>query len=170
MNNYINTNNTSTEIPTPGGQAKNLTFEEYLRGVFEINNGIENDPDNLVKIHAPELLKLARKQEQPKTSNNLVDADAVREDFIREVYRVLDADPTNDRTNAIIDAFDSLPTVSQEQPEVDLEAEIKKYCRDYYNCNYPDQIQNRNCSPVMTHIVEAAHHFWKKGYNAKKEK
>ena len=57
-------------------------------------------------------------QEQPESSNNLVDADAVREDFITEVYRVLDADPTNDRANAIIDAFDSLPTVSQKQPEV----------------------------------------------------
>lgn len=50
-------------------------------------------------------------QEQPELSNNLVDADAVREDFITEVYRVLDADTTNDRANAIIDAFDSLPTV-----------------------------------------------------------
>ena len=48
------------------GQVENLTFEEYLRGVFEINNGIENDPDNLVRTHAPELLKLARKQEQPE--------------------------------------------------------------------------------------------------------
>ena len=57
-------------------------------------------------------------QEQPEPSNNLVDVDAVREDFITEVYRVLDADPTNDRANAIINAFDSLPTVSQEQPEV----------------------------------------------------
>ena len=56
-------------------------------------------------------------QEQPKTSNNLVDVDAVREDFITEVYRVLDADPTNDRANAIIGAFDSLPTVCREQSE-----------------------------------------------------
>lgn len=56
----------STEIATPSGQADELTFEEYLRGCFEINNGIENDTDNLVRIHAPELLKLARKQEQPE--------------------------------------------------------------------------------------------------------
>ena len=62
-------------------------------------------------------------QEQPETSNNLVDVDAVREDFMTEVYRVLDADSTTDRANAIIDAFDSLPTVSQEQPEVDFEKE-----------------------------------------------
>lgn len=57
--------------------------------------------------------------EQPEYSSNLVDVDAVREDFMTEVYRVLDADPTNDRANTIIAAFDSLPTVSQEeQPEV----------------------------------------------------
>lgn len=37
-------------------------FEEYLKGTFEINNGIENDIDNLVRIHAPELLKLAKKE------------------------------------------------------------------------------------------------------------
>ena len=66
MRKYIDADNTSNEIATPSGQAKNLTFEEYLRGVFEINNGIENDPDNLVRIHAPELLKLARKQKQPE--------------------------------------------------------------------------------------------------------
>lgn len=59
-------------------------------------------------------------QEQPGVSSNLIDCDTVRDDFIAEVYRVLDADPTNDRANAIIDAFDSLPTVPQ-QPEVALE-------------------------------------------------
>ena len=37
-------------------------FEEYLKGTFEINNGIENDVDTLVRIHAPELLKLAKKE------------------------------------------------------------------------------------------------------------
>ena len=59
-------------------------------------------------------------QEQPEVPSNLIDCDAVRDNFIAEVYRVLDADPTNDRANAIIDAFDSLPTVPQ-QPEVALE-------------------------------------------------
>lgn len=66
-------------------------------------------------------------QEKPECSSSLVDVDAVREDFMAEVYRVLDADPTNDRANAIIDAFDSLPTISQEQPEVNLEKEIDAY-------------------------------------------
>ena len=37
-------------------------FKEYLRGVFEANNGIENDPDLLVKLHASTLLELAQKE------------------------------------------------------------------------------------------------------------
>ena len=37
-------------------------FEEYLRGTFEINNGIENDVDSLLRLHAPELLRLAKKE------------------------------------------------------------------------------------------------------------
>lgn len=57
-------------------------------------------------------------QEQPEIPSNLIDADAVRDDFVSEIYRVLDADPTNDRANAIIDAFDSLPTIQHEQPEL----------------------------------------------------
>lgn len=70
-------------------------------------------------------IKYANQQKQSDLSNNLVDVDAVREDFITEVYRVLDADSTNDRANAIIGAFDSLPTICQEQSEVGLVAEIK---------------------------------------------
>lgn len=42
---------------------ESVEFEEYLRDVFEINNGIENDPDNLVRLHAPELLRLAKQHE-----------------------------------------------------------------------------------------------------------
>lgn len=40
-----------------------------------------------------------------------INADEVRENFMQEVYRVLDADFTNDRANQIIDAFDNLPTI-----------------------------------------------------------
>lgn len=72
-------------------------------------------PDALEEVEG---FIISHQQEQQEPSNNLVDVDAIREDFITEVYRVLDADPTNDRANAIIGAFDSLPTVSQEQPEL----------------------------------------------------
>lgn len=65
-------------------------------------------------------------------------------------------------------ALQYITYLQQEQPEVDLEEEIKKYCRDYYNCIYPDQIQNGSCSPIMPHIVDAARRFWFKGYNARK--
>lgn len=71
-------------------------------------------------------------QEQSEVPSNLIDCDAVRDDFIAEVYRVLDADPTNDRANAIIDAFDSLPTVPQ-QLEVDLEKEMDSYFNEHFS-------------------------------------
>lgn len=56
-----------------------------------------------------------------------IDFDVVRDDFAQDVYRILDADPTNDRANQIIDAFDRLPTVidkfvwhdKSEKPEYD---------------------------------------------------
>lgn len=96
-------------------------------------------------------------QEQPECSSNLVDVDAIREDFITEVYRVLDADPTNDRANAIINAFDSLPTVSREQPEVDLEKEIDSIydkCTNQYGFNWN----------------KFAIHFYELGLKARKKK
>ena len=103
------------------------------------------------------------KQEQPECSGSLVDVDAVREDFIKEVYRVLDADPTNDRANAIIDAFDSLPIVSK-QPEVDLEKEIDTFLNEtgapYVWCN--DDEQKEWCNII-------ARHFYELG-NARKDK
>ena len=57
---------------------------------------------------------IAKKSEQ-KLDGTFVNVDDVREDFVNEVYRVLDADPNNDRANQIIDAFDNLPTVAIEK-------------------------------------------------------
>ena len=51
------------------------------------------------------------KQGQKFIDGTFVNVDEVRENFINEVYRVLDSDPNNDRANQIIDAFDSLPTI-----------------------------------------------------------
>ena len=58
---------------------------------------------------------LEKQGEQKFADGTFVNVDDVREDFIQEVYRVLDADSTNDRANQIIDAFDSLPTVTIEK-------------------------------------------------------
>lgn len=71
-----------------------------------------------------------------------------------------------DAERSILALIDSL---RQEQLEVDLEKELEKYCRIYYNCNYPDQIQNGKCSVVMPHIVEAARHFYELGLKAKEK-
>lgn len=48
---------------------------------------------------------------------------------------------------------------SQEPASEDLEKELKYYCNDYYNCDYPKQLEEENCSEVMPHIVSAANHF-----------
>ena len=48
---------------------------------------------------------------KPNVEGTYVNIDDVREDFMQSVYCTLDADPTNDRANAIIEAFDNLPTV-----------------------------------------------------------
>lgn len=81
--------------------------------------------------------------EQSDPSNNLVDVDAVREDFITEVYRVLDADPTNDRANAIIDAFDSLPTVSQEHLDFPTtDEQIKEFLATHPKIKVPEKYKN----------------------------
>lgn len=98
-------------------------------------------------------------EEQPKPSNNLVDIDAVREDFITEVYRVLDADPTNDRANAIINAFDSLPTVSQEQPEVDLENYLENYFKEWHIEEEIGLTKPDGWSCIVDDLKDIARHF-----------
>ena len=101
-------------------------YDNIVEKVFGAGNleGWERDEAEMLVALAKEELLKSLQQEQPEVPSNLIDCDAVRDNFIAEVYRVLDADPTNDRANAIIDAFDSLPTVPQ-QPEVDLEKERK---------------------------------------------
>jgi len=54
-------------------------------------------------------------EQKPVMEGTFVNVDEVRDDFMQEVYRVLDADSTNDRANQIIDAFDNLPTVTIEK-------------------------------------------------------
>ena len=105
---YIDPDKLKAEIERRIEETKSMkpTFDQFWAGQISAFKGA---------------LKIVKslQQELPESSNNLIDADAVRIDFITEVYRVLDADPTNDRANAIINAFDSLPTVSQEQQKVD---------------------------------------------------
>jgi hypothetical protein len=62
---------------------------------------------------------LEKQGEQKFAEGTFVNVDDVREDFVKEVYRVLDADSTNDRANQIIDAFDNLPTVTIKQDPCD---------------------------------------------------
>lgn len=52
-----------------------------------------------------------KKIEQENIEGTFINVDDVRENFVREVYRVLANDTTNDRANDIIYYFDSLPTI-----------------------------------------------------------
>ena len=61
--------------------------------------------------------KLEKIKQEPLIEGTFVNVDEVRENFMREVYRVLDADPTNDRANQIIYAFDHLPTITIQNAE-----------------------------------------------------
>lgn len=70
------------------------------------------------------------------------------------------------KAEAYKDTLDLLDTL--EVKEVDFEEELKCYCNDYYNCDYPKQLEEGNCSEVMPHIVSAAKHFFELGIKAQK--
>jgi hypothetical protein len=55
--------------------------------------------------------KELKKIEQKNIEGTFINVDEVRENFVKEVYRVLANDTTNDRANDIIYYFDSLPTI-----------------------------------------------------------
>lgn len=45
-----------------------------------------------------------------------------------------------------------------EKPSEGLEEELKLYCKQYYNYNYPEQ-EYYDSSPIMPHIIASARHF-----------
>jgi len=67
---------------------------------------------------------LEKQVESQSIEGTFVNVDDVREYFMNEVYRIFDADSTNDRANQIIQTFDSLPTVvikkSQDKSALDV--------------------------------------------------
>lgn len=113
MNKYIATNKLIAAIEKLKNELKSLMNKIYYAANYKEWEAELSGYNKILRLIT------VLQQEQPEPSNNLVDVDAVREDFMAEVYRILDADSTNDRANAIIDAFDSLPTISQGQPEAD---------------------------------------------------
>lgn len=93
---------------------------------------IEAMPDNSIEfkdIKRIDVLHWLENQSEQKLNGTFVNVDDVREDFIDEIYRVLNADSTNDRANQIIDAFDSLPTVTIKQDPC-------KHCKMTYSTCY----------------------------------
>ena len=92
-------------------ELKESEDERVRKGLLYV---IEHHP-TLPTEEAEEYIAWLEKQSEQKLDGTFVNVDDVREDFVNEVYRVLDADSTNDRANQIIDAFDNLPTVAIEK-------------------------------------------------------
>ena len=45
-----------------------------------------------------------------------------------------------------------------------LEEELARYLKEYYNCIYPDQVDNGTASETVGHVVAAARHFFYAGH------
>ena len=83
-----------------------------LNWVINVWNRLRRGGDAQTTPNQMEYLENWMKNLMEKLQGNIVNVDEVRDDFVNEVYSILDADTTTDRVNLIIDAFDSLPTVS----------------------------------------------------------
>ena len=87
--------------------------EEYIKAYYD---GWNNCNQQHAQLEA---------EQKPVIEGTFVNVDKVREGFMKEVYRVLDADSTNDRANQIIDAFDQLPTTIIQKPTDKVEPKFK---------------------------------------------
>lgn len=87
-------------------ESEDERIRKHLIGVVELYYG---NTDEQEKKDC--LAWLEKKCEQKIADGTFVNVDDVRENFVKEVYRVLANDTTNDRANDIIYYFDSLPTI-----------------------------------------------------------
>ena len=63
--------------------------------------------------------------------------------------------------HALKDVIAIITSLQQEQPETDFEEELRNYNVPFNTCGWERLTYNT--------LKEIAHHFWFKGYNAKKE-
>ena len=45
-----------------------------------------------------------------------------------------------------------------------LEEELARYLKQYYNCIYPDQVNDGTASETVAHVIDAARHFFSVGH------
>lgn len=45
-----------------------------------------------------------------------------------------------------------------------LEEELALYLKKYYNCIYPDQVNDGTASETVAHVIDAARHFFSVGH------
>ena len=80
--------------------------------INEIRDNMNHEPLSEYKKKAEKAIAWLEKQgEQKNIEGTFINVDEVRENFVKEIYRVLANDTTNDRANDIIYYFDSLPTI-----------------------------------------------------------
>lgn len=64
-------------------------------------------------IEIKDIVTWLEKQEgKQKLDGTFINVDEVRDGFMDTIYSVLSDDPTNDRANDIINAFDNLPSIT----------------------------------------------------------
>lgn len=73
---------------------------------------------------------LEKQCENQKLDGTFVNIDDVREDFMNQIYSILDEDATNDRANLIIEAFDNLPSITISNQYSQILANSAKICED----------------------------------------
>ena len=75
--------------------------------------------------------------------------------------------------NAIEEELDDLLSFStslqQEQPEVDLEKEIEEYFKGWFVDEDLGLVKSDSWSCIVEDVKEVARHFYKLGFNARKE-
>ena len=102
--------------------------------------------------------------------SNYIDVDILRAEIKRKKPKLRkicgqDCKMTTTQVGKLFDGILSFVD-SNSEPGVDLENELKKYCKEYYNYDYPEQ--GDNCSSVMPHVIETARRFFELGKRAQR--
>lgn len=96
-------------------------------------------------------------EQKPAIEGTFINVDEVREDFMQEVYSVLNDDATNDRANQIIDFFDHLPAITIQKPvEIDESSDMVEALRTEYEKGRADSItemKQTKCSEEDEKII-----------------
>ena len=140
--------------------------------VNSLSKGLDNAHeriDGLIQKNNELYLRLEKQGEQkPSMEGVFVNVDEVREDFMQEVYRILNADLTNDRANQIIDAFDHLSTITIQKSvnKVKPKFKVGDWITDGNITIQIEAIENNcylycgDCALYSTKTADKVYHIW----------